>query len=276
MCQSFEQQQCLVHRYDSRSFNLDLLASDVDLVCIAGGDGTIRTTIGNDQNSDHGIPYCVFPMGTINLVAREAGYRANFKNFVPDLTARSSDRKHFAGRVGDETFLCCASVGPDSHAVALVSPWLKKRIGRLAYVAAALKLCWAWPTSRLSVDIDGATYAAEAVYILKGRYYAGPWALDDEARLTRERFRVLLLPRARRRDFARLALFALFGPVFADPRWTRLDAQVVEVTGPASTPIQADGDIVAMTPARITVDPRPLTFLCGFGSRKSSRGRQEV
>lgn len=262
--QSFKSEQYLVSRYDSQSFKLDHLASPVDLICIAGGDGTIRMTIGNNRNADCRVPYYIFPMGTINLVAREAGYRLNLEKAFPDFLARSGDRAHIAGRVGDEVFLCCASIGPDSHAVAHLSPRLKNRIGRLAYVAAALKIGWNWPRTPLSLTIDGAAYSAEAAFILKGRYYAGPWVLDDQANLTRDRFRVLLLSRARRRDFFRLALFAIFGSPFADPRWTRLDAQTVDVSSPAAVPIQADGDIVAMTPARITVDPHPLTFLGGF------------
>ena len=259
--QSFENARYLVHRYDSQSFKLDHLASPVDLVCIAGGDGTVRTTIGNNQNANHPAPYCIFPMGTINLVAREAGYRVARETGFPGLLVRSGDRTHIAGRVGDQVFLCCASIGPDSHAIAHLSARLKDRFGRLAYVVALFKFGWTWPRTPLSLTIDGVVHAAEAAFILKGRYYAGPWVLDDQAGLTRDGFRVLLLPRARRRDFLRLALFGVFGAIFADRRWMRLDARIVDVSSAAAVPIQADGDIVAMTPARITVDPRPLTFL---------------
>lgn len=270
---AFEGRQYLVHRYDGMSFKIDRLTSPIDLICIAGGDGTVRTTIGNNQSSEHPPPYCVFPMGTINLVAREAGYRPDIAKFCADSVVRTGDRTHVAGRVGNEVFLCCASIGPDSHAVARLSPRLKDRLGRFAYVVAMLKLGWSWPRPSLNLEIDGARHSAEAVFVLKGRYYAGPWVLDNQASLTKDCFRVLLLPQARRRDFLRLALFAIFGSIFADPRWTRLDASVVDISSPVDLPIQADGDIVAMTPARITLDPRPLTFLCGFRSQGVHRGR---
>src|SRR6185437_11502014 len=79
---AFERHRHLVTRHDSQSFRLDQLAAPVDLICIAGGDGTVRTTIANnsDANADPNaaaaappVPYCIFPMGTVNLVAREAG-----------------------------------------------------------------------------------------------------------------------------------------------------------------------------------------------------------
>lgn len=269
---AFETAECRVHAYDSRAFSLERLPPHVDLVCIAGGDGTVRMTIGSSRDRTHPVPYCVFPLGTINLLAREAGYRADFKGFSPAMIARSDERTHFAGRIGEESFLCCASIGPDSHAVAQVCPRLKARIGRLAYVAAMAKLLWAWPRQRLQLEIDGAQHAAEAVFILKGRYYAGPWQLDEKARLTRDRFRVLLLPRARRLDVARLVLATIFGRRFADPQWVRLDARVVDVAGADAVPIQADGDIIATTPARIEMDPRPMIFRCGSGAAATSQG----
>jgi diacylglycerol kinase family enzyme len=259
--QSFENELYTVHCYDSRTFRLDHIASPVDLICISGGDGTIRTTIGSNEASGHPVPYCSFPSGTINLMAREAGYRANIAEFVSDVVHRCAGNQYFAGHVGKEVFLCCASIGPDSHAVAKITPWLKKRFGRLAYSVAMLKLLLSWPRNKLDLTIDGVAYSAESAFVLKGRYYAGPWILDDQASLTRDRFRVLLMPRARRRDFVRLALFAIFGPIFADPQWQRLDARIVEISAPAAVPIQADGDIIAMTPARISVDSHALNFL---------------
>ncbi len=279
LCHALQDDGCSLQRYDSAAFRPDQLAGEVDLICIAGGDGTIRTTIGNDRGDQHRTPYCVFPMGTINLVARETGCRPSHRRFSPDLLSRAPQRTVFAGRAGNEAFLCCASVSPDSHAVATISPTLKKKIGRFAYVVATLKLLRDWPRHQLDVRIDGASHRAEAVYVLKGRYYAGPWMLDEKASLSSDRFRVLLMPKARRRDFARLSLYALFGQPFADPSWVRADARTVEIDSAGPAPVQADGDFVATTPAQLSIDPRPLTFLCGFNSSISSyegRGDRSV
>ncbi len=258
---SFEDEQFAVHCYDSRSFQLQSLASDVDLVCVSGGDGTVRTALRNHETIDTDTAYCVYPSGTINLLAREAGYRKSVSRFVHDLARRKIGSQHYSGRIGKEIFLCCASIGPDSHVVASVSPWLKKYVGQLAYGAATARLLWEWPRHWFDLNVDGVSHGAEAIFVLKGRFYAGPWVLDERAGLGNAQFRLLLLPRARRRDCLRLALFALFGPASEDSSWTRLDARTVEITGPAGIPIQADGDIVARTPAMITIDARSMTFL---------------
>jgi diacylglycerol kinase family enzyme len=111
------------------------------------------------------------------------------------------------------------------------------------------------------VTIDGATHTAEALFVLKGRFYAGPWTLDPQADLCERAFRVLLLPQARRRDIARLALAAMVHPRFADPAWQRCVAQTITVEGQAGVPIQADGDILGQTPARFSLATAPIAFL---------------
>lgn len=242
------------------SLDLDLSDDAVKIVCAFGGDGTAREAIGANAASARQAAWCVYPSGTINLIAREAGYRANPRTFARRL-ATPTPRAHHHGTIAGHTFLCCASAGPDAEAVARVSPRLKRRVGRLAYPLALLPLLWRWPRHRLRLTIDGIAHEAEAVFVLKGRFYAGPWTLDPMAALTSDAFRVLLLPRARRRDFARLALMALISPRLADPAWLRLAARKVCIDGPAGLPIQADGDILATTPATIALADLPVTFL---------------
>ena len=76
-------------------------------------------------------------------------------------------------------FLACASVGFDANAVAAVSPGLKARIGRLACLVALLTLLRRWPRQQLQVTADGKSFTAEAVFVLRGALYAGPWATDQ-------------------------------------------------------------------------------------------------
>jgi hypothetical protein len=74
-------------------------------------------------------------------------------------------------------FFACASVGPDSLAVEMVSSSpLKRHIGRFAYVAAMGSLLCRWPRHRLRLSANGASWECEAVYIAKGCYYAGAWS----------------------------------------------------------------------------------------------------
>lgn len=233
----------------------------VDTVCVFGGDGTLRSLVARIRAKGRNPAFCVFPAGTINLIAREARYPARVSPFIRRLSARGAPRRHFMGRVSGEPFLCCASVGPDAEVVARVSEPLKRRIGRWAYVVAVARLAWRWPRHRLAVTIDGEAHLAEAVFVCKGRYYAGPWSLDERARLDDDQFRVLLMPGAGRLDVVRLALSTMVNAAFADPAWRRVSAREVAIAGPEGLPIQADGDVVGRTPATLSIDNEPLRFL---------------
>src|SRR5689334_1450598 len=50
------------------------LSGSADLVCVHGGDGTLRDTVQALGSRAGKVPLCIAPAGTINLVARELGY----------------------------------------------------------------------------------------------------------------------------------------------------------------------------------------------------------
>ena len=245
----------------SRDFRFDGPGDPVDVVCAFGGDGTARTVISeNSANADRAT-YCVYPAGTINLIAREARYPDEPTRFTRLLHERSAAMPHYYGTIGDDAFLCCASVGPDAEVVARVSTRLKRHIGQLAYGVALLGLLWKWPRRPFEAEIDGVRHTGEALFVCNGRYYAGPWVIDPAARLVDDHFRILLMPRARRRDMLRLAISAVISPALGDNRWVRVSGRLITVSGAADMPIQADGDVVAATPATISIAPAPLHFL---------------
>lgn len=125
-------------------------------------------------------------------------------------------------------------------------------------------MCWRWrrwPRPRLTVTVDGRAFAGEAVFVCKGRFYAGPWVLDRQADLLSDRFRVLVLPRARRRDIARLLLSAMLGGRFGAREWHRMDARALTIVADGPLPVQADGDVVATTPVALRVASEPLRFV---------------
>lgn len=246
-----------------------------DVVCIVGGDGTARLVVEAELHAPRITPapavrHALLPAGTVNLIARETGCGTDPAGLVAALAQDDAPALQYHGLLDGAAFLCCASVGPDSAVVARVTPEAKRRWGRAAYGLALIAQLWRWPRPALAVTIDGAAHRAEAVFVLKGRFYAGPWTLDPQADLRCREFRVLLLPRARRRDIARLALAAMVNPRFADPAWQRFSAQTVTVTGQDAVPIQADGDILGQTPARFSLATAPIAFLSS-AARQTTR-----
>jgi diacylglycerol kinase (ATP) len=245
---------------DSYGDDFAQLAADADLICVVGGDGALRDIISRIGRQEKLPPISVYPAGTINLVAREAGYPADIDRFVRRVTGQSHRRIHHYGMVNDAPMLVCASIGPDSMAVASFSDNLKSKIGRFAYLAAFLKLLWCWPRRQMNVRANGEAYQCEAAFVLKGRFFAGPWQISRDADLARPDFQLVLLPKARRRDYLRLILSAIGPSVFSSKYWIRIRAVTAEISGDEALPVQVDGDILVYLPITIAIHPRGVIF----------------
>lgn len=248
-----------VAHHDSLSFDCRRDAPDADLLCVGGGDGTLRMVVAGQSDLAALPPIAVFPVGTINLVARELGYSHLPGDFIHRIEEDHELSSPLA-RLNGEPFIACLSIGVDALAVASLSEGLKARIGRLAYVEAMSRLLASWPRHALTVRAGGEEFTAEAVFVLRGRFYAGPWTLHPEAHLGHGALRVLALPRARRRDVASLALRALGGMKAPHGDWRYLEVDALEVTSDQPVAVQADGDPVSALPARIAMSQDCLRF----------------
>ncbi|MFN2099826.1 diacylglycerol/lipid kinase family protein [Altererythrobacter sp. MF3-039] len=251
----------LVSHYNGIEFDAARDAGDADCVIMAGGDGTARLVI--QKQSDPGaLPdLAIYPTGTINLLARELDYPRNPHKFAARLESGSQQLTTRLATIDGAPFLACASIGFDAHAVASVSEALKLRIGRFAYVAALLSLAKNWPRHPVTIDTGEERIEAETLFILRGKFYAGPWTLDRGANLKTEKLRILALPHARRRDMLLLALYAMLGSRRPHGHWRFLEADRVTLSGGEGIPVQADGDIVASAPVTFELTPTKVTFL---------------
>ncbi len=259
LARALERRGHAVSHHDSLHFDCCRDCPEAELLCIGGGDGTVRMVVGVQSDLAALPPIAVFPVGTINLVAREMGYPHSPEAFI-DRIAHGREVRSPLARYNGTPFVACLSIGVDALAVASLSEGLKARIGRLAYVEAMGRLLAKWPRHALTVTAGGATFAAEALFVLRGKFYAGPWTLHREAHLGHGALRVLALPRARRRDLASLTTRALAGMRSPHPEWRYLECDSLEVVSDDPVPIQADGDPVGMTPARIAMGTESLRF----------------
>lgn len=248
-----------VSHHDSLRFDCRRDAPEAELLCVGGGDGTVRMVVGGQSDLAALPPIAVFPVGTINLVARELGYPRVPADFIHRIEEEREISSPLA-RLNGEPFIACLSIGIDALAVASLSEGLKARIGRFAYVEAMSRLILKWPRHGLTVRAAGEEIAAEALFVLRGRFYAGPWTLHPEAHLGQDTLRALILPRARRRDVLSLAARALGGMKTPHPEWRYLETDSLEVTGDQPVPVQADGDPVGVLPARIAMSADRLRF----------------
>jgi diacylglycerol kinase (ATP) len=234
---------------------------DATLVCAVGGDGTLRHVAAAVTRAGRPLTLGIYPSGTVNLIAREAAYPRDPAAFVARMLGDAPRRRHHSGLIGAVPVFGCASVGPDSAAVAALSPRLKRLLGRMAYVLAFLGVLARWPRPQLETTADGRTIPCEAVYVAKGRYFAGPWSFAPDASVEDALLHVVALRRARRRDFARF-VWTLWRrrPLAGDPNIACFTTADLRIESGDAPPLQADGDIVAHLPVRLAIGPGALSF----------------
>jgi diacylglycerol kinase family enzyme len=235
--------------------------SEASHVCVVGGDGTARHVALALARCGRSLPLSVYPAGTVNLLHRERLFPLEPEGHALRLLGEDQGALLHPASLNDTCFLACASVGPDSRAVAEVSLALKARIGKLAYAWAFARILFDWRRVPIRLAWDGGELVCEAFYVAKGRYFAGPWSFAPTASSAEPLLHVVALARARRRDFARFALALGRGRAVAGLTGvTVFTCTGLSAEADPPLPIQADGDPVGALPATIALHETPLSL----------------
>jgi diacylglycerol kinase family enzyme len=122
------------------------LEEKVDVVLVAGGDGTVRAVAGAVART--GVPLAIVPSGTGNLFARnlrlplvdpEIMVAAAFGENVTRTDIGLARITRDGGAVEEHAFVVMAGIGLDAAMIANTRPILKKRVGWMAYVDGAAR-----------------------------------------------------------------------------------------------------------------------------------------
>jgi len=145
--------------------------------------------------------------------------------------------------------------------VAGLDPGLKRRFGKLAYVAEIVAQLIRHRTCRYRVVCAGEEISVAAAVVAKGRFYAGRFVLAPEARLAAPTLDLVLFLRGGRLAVLRYMLAMALGRVHRLSDVRILRGASLAVSGPVGSPIHADGDIVAHLPVTIALATRPLRLI---------------
>ncbi len=251
----------LVSALGEQGFEVEVIATRADgvelsgtaeLVCVHGGDGTLRDTVQTLGERAGEVPLCIARAGTINLVARELGYAARPEAFASQLAA--AWRRGSGGwvrsplfKLGEMPIVACLSIGPDSQAVASVSGALKRRIGRLAYAVAMLRQLRDWPRNAMAIRAETADgqmieREAEAVIVSHAALYAGPFRLSPNAALAADAIELIILRRATRLGMLAFTLAAILRLPVSRFGFVEIHSVRRVSFDRCVTPVQVDGD----------------------------------
>ncbi|GAA1614815.1 diacylglycerol kinase family protein [Kribbella karoonensis] len=234
----------------------------VDLVLVAGGDGTVRVVCAELART--AIPVAVLPGGTGNLLARNLGIPLELEEALTVLLDGPERRIDSVRVEGDQLpadrFMVMAGLGLDAAIIDDAPDELKKHLGWAAYVISTLKNL-NHPFVRVRITVDdrppvrrrARTVVIGNVGTLQANIPLLPDAVPDDGLLDL----VVLAPR-RISHWPRLAL-GLVIKSWRERHLERFTGRRIEVRADRAVRRQLDGDTVSDGATLVAeVDPSAL------------------
>jgi|SRR5579884_51845 len=256
----------------SREFRCE---PDVDLVIVAGGDGTVHRFL--PELMLCGRPILVVPCGSGNDLARALAIRSIAdavslaRDFLRDIaTVKQIDIGTIIDSSGKETPFCCtAGVGLDAIAAQCANrmpQWLRAHGG---YLIAALNGILLSP----KIELTAIFGAGEIVTPIKRSVclftvantpsFGGGLPIAPAARLDDGEFDSVFADTMRRARLARASLSLLKGTHLDLPEVHFMRVASITLESDPPVKVYADGEFVCETPIRVRVLPAALRVLSG-------------
>ncbi len=247
---------------DATRFAREAVAAGVEVVVVAGGDGTVNEVL-QGLAGQRQTALAVLPGGTVNVWATELGAEEHETDI-----ARGRRQTVDLGKVNDRYFLMMASVGFDATASAAVADStpltrLKRLAGPVAYGLAALLTATHFRGQRVTLDIDGVPVTRRLLMLVVGntRLYGGVAEVTFRARADDGLLDVCILGGRGPLDLLRRAWSVARHRQAVDLAIDYRRARRVVLSPAEPLRIQADGEDVGATPAIVTVIPDALDVI---------------
>ena len=256
------------------------IAQGCDTIFVCGGDGTIQDVAQGLVGESAAL--ALIPLGTANVLAHDLGIPSDPAQAAQAALGSVALRVsvgHVAccsveGAPVSRYFLSVAGVGLDGYLFHKIEQTLvggKKTLGFVAYLLQALQIWWSYPMRWFMVTItatagDAGNIPEPATQLLAVRirdFGNVLRRLAPEASLLRHDFRAVLFRTSSRWRYLLYVLRGVFGVGYEVAEIELSDATKLRCDAPADglVCIQADGDLLGLLPAEISVVPDALTLL---------------
>lgn len=230
-------------------------------VVVAGGDGSVNEALGGILRRPTPPALAVIPFGTANVLAQEL--RLPFKAAAIAamiLGGRRVPLHH--GLANGRPFVLMASAGFDAEVVHAVPLALKRRFGKLAYVATALKIAARrGGKAAITVTTDAGTIPARLAVVTNGRCYGGPFVICPQASVTRSGLYLVALERDDAFFLVRAGIALLFRRLHRMRGVRCIQLRRAEITGSGPIAAQIDGDPYGTLPLVLECGEESIPFI---------------
>jgi diacylglycerol kinase (ATP) len=224
---------------DARAHIASLARDALDRLVVFGGDGTLHEVV-NAHDLPFPWPVAVVPVGTANLVARDAGMPS-----PRDTEALATAIEHGTEWPVD---LLVTDRGRAGGYTRWVAPIAKTFVGHVA------------PEVEATVD-GGPPLPGGAVIVQNAKAYGGMFTLCRDARMDDGLLHVFAIRLGRTRDWFRTAVAAWRGDAAGLPHVRVVSGREVTVRSVPTAAVQIDGDPAGETDVTVRVSPGALRLL---------------
>jgi len=243
-----------------------------DLIVSVGGDGTINEVVNGLHNGgDAGdVSLGIISTGTGSDFIRSIGLPPHHA----DACHRLLDRKRLSvdlgsveysgdGRRERRLFVNFAGLGFDAEVVRATTQRFKALGGLPSYLLGLLTTFLSYRNREISLTIDGHTETRKlcTAVMSNGRYGGGSMLVAPDADLTDGLFDVVTIGDISKPDLLWSLPRIYKGSHLSHPKVNVTRASEVTVDSATAATIQADGELLGLTPARFSIIPEALSIL---------------
>ena len=224
----------------------------LDLVIVAGGDGTIHEAINGLAESVHRPPLGLLPFGTTNDLAAALGISRNIEEACEMLGCGATIAMDIGKLNKDRYFVNIAAGGALTELTYEVPSKLKTLMGQLAYYLKGLEKLPQLRPIPMHIEYDGNIFEGEVMlYLIANTASVGGFhKLAPKAAINDGLFDLILIKKTSVMHFVALANAALRGEHINDPDILYIQASTITVLGPSSSKINLDGEFGGVLPAQ--------------------------
>jgi diacylglycerol kinase (ATP) len=232
----------------------------VDLVIVAGGDGTVSAVGQGLLGTD--IPLGILPIGTYNNIARSLGIPQDLAGAL-DVVLRGQPWRIDSATVNGKPFMEVAGVGLDAR---LFPAAEQIKSGNWPQIVSALRTLRYYRPRKLRIDLhDGRRLTTRPMMVIVSNmpFFGVGFAVAPTARPDSGVLVLSVFENMTKLELLRHFVMISNGRAIREPRISTYYGARFRIAGTirAPLPVQADGNLITHTPAVFEIVPRALTVM---------------
>ena len=249
---------CVTSRRGEAAELSEALAGQYELVCCAGGDGTLNETLSGLCRGDHRVPLGYLPCGSTNDFAASHGLASDLGECAASIASGRS-RRYDVGRFGESYFSYVAAFGAFSWLSYTTDQNAKNLLGHTAYILDGIKDLPKVKPYTLRLTADGAVYEGSFLFgaVCNTLSVAGTLQLPEREVDTCDGvFEVLLVREPKTLPELQEIVTGLLTQDYSSPMLEFFHARKLTLECPPDLDWTVDGEFAGHY-ERVTVEPLP-------------------